>query len=202
MKRHLFFCVFGVLVLGFGSAICRIGQVGLDTCTSMNVGIAQGIHSTLGITMMTFQVILLAAVFILDKSYIGWGTFINALCLGYCIDGFTAFFMAIFSLPDVPGIIMRILCMIFGISFITLGVSLYFTGNLGLSPYDAVGKIFSDKTPLSYPICRILTDVLCVILGFCLKGPIGPGTVITAFFMGPLIQFWNKKVSEPLFNRY
>ena len=199
MKRHLFFCIFGVLVLGFGSAICRIGQVGLDPCTSMNAGIAQRLHSTLGITMMTFQVILLSGIFILDKRYIGWGTFINALCLGYCIDGFTALFMAMFSLPEVPGIIMRILCMIFGIAFITLGVSLYFTGNLGLSPYDAAGKILNNKTPLSYPICRILTDMLCVTIGLCMHGPIGLGTIVTAFFTGPLIQFWNKKVSEPWF---
>ena len=100
MKRNLFFCMFGVLLLGFGSAICRIGQAGLDPCTSMNAGIAQGLHSTLGITMMTFQVILLSAVFILDKNYIGWGTFINALCLGYCIDGFTALLRQYFFAGD------------------------------------------------------------------------------------------------------
>ncbi len=199
MKRHLFFCFFGVFVLGFGSTICRIGQVGLDPCTSMNAGIAKEIHSTLGITMMTVQIIILAAVFVLDKNYIGWGTFINALCLGYCIDGFTAIFTTVFSLPEMPGMVMYVLCMIVGITFITLGVSLYFTGNLGLSPYDAVGKIFCDKTSLSYPICRILTDMLCVVIGLFLHGPIGMGTVITAFFTGPLIQFWNKKVSEPLF---
>lgn len=199
MKRHLFFCIFGVLVLGFGSAICRIGQIGLDPCTSMNAGIAQELHSALGMTMMVFQVILLTAVFILNKSYINWGTVINGLCLGYCIDLFTIFFKVICPFSDSPGVIVQIICMFFGIAFITLGISLYFTGNLGLSPYDAVGKIFHNTTSLPYPICRILTDMLCIMIGFCLQGPIGPGTVITACFTGPLIQFWNKKVSEPLF---
>lgn len=201
MKRKLYFCWIGVLILGFGSAICRIAQVGLDPCTSMNASIAQAIHSTLGVTMMTFQIIVLLLVFILNRSYIGWGTFINAICLGYFIDAFTAIFSFVFSIPEVPGIAMKIPCMIVGIALITLGISVYFTGSLGLSPYDAIGKIFSERTPIPYPVCRITTDMICVVIGLFLQGPIGPGTVVTAFFTGPMIEFWNRKVSQPLFDR-
>ena len=42
---------------------------------------------------------------------------------------------------------------------------------------------------------------LCLLSGMSLPqlfGSIGIATVITAFFMGPLIEFFNKTVSRPL----
>ncbi|MCC8080889.1 MAG: hypothetical protein LIO80_02555 [Lachnospiraceae bacterium] len=59
---------------------------------------------------------------------------------------------------------------------------------------------------------RILTDAVCVVLGgllYFLAGgnlselgaQIGAGTVVTALFMGPLIDFFNRRVSQPILNR-
>ena len=55
---------------------------------------------------------------------------------------------------------------------------------------------------------RIITDVVCVILGvglYFLSGAtidgigavIGAGTIITAFFMGPLVDFFANKLAKP-----
>ena len=59
---------------------------------------------------------------------------------------------------------------------------------------------------------RIATDVVCVVLGitlFLLGGgkpseitaSVGIGTILTAFFMGPLIDFFNKTVAIPMLNK-
>jgi uncharacterized membrane protein YczE len=56
---------------------------------------------------------------------------------------------------------------------------------------------------------RIITDLVCVALGvglFLLAGGsvsmiptiAGVGTIITAFFMGPLIEFFNVHVARPI----
>ncbi len=56
---------------------------------------------------------------------------------------------------------------------------------------------------------RIITDLVCVILGvvlFLLAGGsvsmiptiAGVGTIITAFFMGSLIEFFNVHVARPI----
>ncbi|MEE1313180.1 MAG: hypothetical protein UHS41_05480 [Lachnospiraceae bacterium] len=199
MKKQIFYCIIGILIIGLGSSICKLGQVGIDPCTAMNNGIALQIHLTLGITMMTVQLILLIFVFFFKKSYIGLGTFINGLFIGYIIDAFTTLLTHFF--PAHPSLALQISCMIMGVLFITLGVSLYFTGDLGLSPYDAVGKILSERTPFSYSACRIFTDAACAALAIFLHGPIGFGTIIIACFTGPLIQFWNKNFSQPLFEK-
>ena len=47
-------------------------------------------------------------------------------------------------------------------------------------------------------IALILTDFICVLTGGLLGAKVGIGTVLTAFCMGPIIQFFNEKVSTPL----
>ena len=45
---------------------------------------------------------------------------------------------------------------------------------------------------------RIATDFICVLTGGLLGATVGVGTVLTAFCMGPIIQFFNEKISEPM----
>ena len=48
---------------------------------------------------------------------------------------------------------------------------------------------------------RIVSDLICTLIGFLLGLMPGIGTVITALFMGPLIAFFRKHLSDPLLNR-
>ena len=63
-----------------------------------------------------------------------------------------------------------------------------------------------------FQYCRIATDIVCVVLGvvlFLLAGGTwglvptiaGVGTIITAFFMGPVIEFFNRTVARPMLNK-
>ena len=88
--------------------------------------------------------------------------------------------------------------------------SLYFTADLGVSTYDAVSLVISQKnTRLPFRFWRVTSDVICVVLGIVLSllgggtmadiaANVGVGTIITAFFMGPLIQFFNEKIAGPM----
>ena len=52
---------------------------------------------------------------------------------------------------------------------------------------------------------RTLFAVLCALLcaagNVKVAGVVGIGTIVTAFFMGPLIEFFNRKVAIPFLNR-
>ena len=78
-----------------------------------------------------------------------------------------------------------------------------------MSTYDAVSLIWSEKqSRIPFRICRIICDLVCVLTGalLCAAGGVrvprvvGIGTVITAFFMGPLIEFFNRRVAVPFLN--
>ena len=79
--------------------------------------------------------------------------------------------------------------------------SLYITSNLGVSAYDAQALMLSDTGKIQFRFVRIGTDLVCVAAGFALGATVGVGTLVTAFFMGPLIDFFNRKIARPMLNR-
>lgn len=109
--------------------------------------------------------------------------------------------------------IVRVLCLLVGIVIICFGSALYMTADLGVSTYDAVAIVIAYKWKLGkFQYVRIACDLVCVIAGtviFIIGGGavreiptvVGVGTIITAFFMGPLIEFFNVKVARPLVNK-
>lgn len=82
--------------------------------------------------------------------------------------------------------------MAIGLLLCCFGVGVYMSADLGISPYDALGMVLERKTKrnLGYKEIRIITDICCVAIGFFLSAPIGLGTIFTAFFTGPLIDFF------------
>ena len=78
------------------------------------------------------------------------------------------------------------------------GRPLYMTSDLGVSVYDAIPIVISNRTKFQFRFCRIGCDLICVIIGTVCGLMPGLGTIITAFFMGPLIEFFNNTFSRPL----
>lgn len=70
--------------------------------------------------------------------------------------------------------IVRVICLIVGIVIICFGSAFYMTADLGVGLYLLGGGTWSMVPTIA-----------------------GVGTIITAFFMGPLIDFFNRKVAIP-----
>lgn len=141
------------------------------------------------------NLLMLVGVFLVDRTKIGLGTMINIFLLGYMVQ-FSSW-LWVSMIPE-PLLAQRIVLLLSGIVLLCFGSSLYFTANLGVSTYDAVALIMAEKKVAPFPYCRISTDLLCVVTGVVLGAVAGIGTLITAFFMGPLIAYFNKTVSIPL----
>lgn len=114
--------------------------------------------------------------------------------------------------PD-AALITRIICFVIGFVGLCLGSSLYMTADLGVSTYDAVALIMANKWKVGkFKFIRIATDLICIIAGIALflfgggalenvPAFVGAGTVLTAFFMGPLIDTFNRKIAEPILSK-
>jgi len=147
---------------------------------------------------------MLVIILLWDKHYIGLATFINLFLTGYIVDYSYKFLITIF--PNVS-IIQRIIMLVVAIVIICFGSALYYTADLGVSVYDAISLILAKKkitlfkyTP-PFKWIRVFNDSICVVLGTIFGKKPGVGTIITAFFMGPLISFFNHKVAEPFLNK-
>lgn len=186
---------FGVIVTGFCVGAFQKANLGADPFTCFVTGIGNIFHSTYSVFYLIVTGLLLAGVFFVEKHYIGIATIINLFFTGVAADFMRNVLDGLF--PE-PTMIIRIIMMLFGILGSCFAASVYFTADLGVSAYDAVSLIAAYKYKLmAFRICRICTDLICVTVGFVCHVTIGVGTVITALFMGPVIQWFNTNVSEP-----
>ena len=206
-RRRIAMSLAGVIICAVSVGIFKLAALGVDPFQSLMSGLDALIPIEFGTLYVIVNVVLLLFSLIADRSRIGIATFINLFLLGYITQFSYAFLQGI--LPD-PSLPVRIACLVIGIVIICFGSALYMTADLGVSTYDAVAIVMSSKWHWGkFKYIRIITDLVCIAAGctlFVLAGNAlgkiptiaGAGTIITAFFMGPLIDFFNVKIARPL----
>lgn len=208
--RRIFMSLFGVIICAISVGIFKIAALGVDPFQSLMSGLDKLIPISFGTLYVIVNLLLLTFSIVVDRHNIGIATFINLFLLGYITEFTYAFLQTVFANPSM---IVRALCLIVGIVIICFGSAFYMTADLGVSTYDAVAIVLANKWKVAkFKYCRIGTDLICVIAGcviFLIGGGTigeiptiaGVGTIITAFFMGPLIELFNEKVARPFLNK-
>ncbi len=205
--RRIAMCAAGVMI----SAVCvgafKLAAMGVDPFQSLMSGMDACIPIPFGTLYVIVNAVMLLFALAFDRHYIGAATFINLFLLGYVVEFSYAALQAIF--PD-PGMMTRAVSFVLGFVFLCMGSSLYITADMGVSTYDAVALIMSGTWKLGkFKYIRIATDFVCIALGiglYLLSGGemsgvtafVGLGTILTAFFMGPLIDVFNRAIAVPM----
>ena len=208
--RRIMMSLSGVIICAISVGIFKIAALGVDPFQSLMSGLDKLIPIPFGTLYVIVNLLLLTFSLVVDRHNIGIATFINLFLLGY-ITQFTYDYLQTVIVN--PSMLVRMLCLLVGIVIICFGSALYMTADLGVSTYDAVAIVLSGKWKLAkFQYCRIGTDLVCVVAGtviFLIGGGtvaqiptiVGVGTIITAFFMGPLIELFNVKFARPLLNK-
>ena len=208
--RRILMSLCGVIVCAVSVGVFKIAALGVDPFQSLMSGLDSLIPISFGTLYVIVNLLLLTFSLIVDRSKIGLATFINLFLLGY-ITEFT--YETLLTVIVNPSMAVRVGCLLVGIVVICFGSALYMTADLGVSTYDAIAIALSGKWKLArFQYCRIATDLVCVVSGVLLflaaGGKVsqiptiaGVGTIITAFFMGPLIELFNVRIARPLLRR-
>ena len=189
----------GVAVLALGATFLREGNVGLDPFTSANIALGGVFGLSLGVYQLLVNLVILVAIFIFGRKYIGIGTVVNVVLAGFFIDLFTEVFSGLGVTAN--SMVMQGVFLLVGIVLFTFGASFYMSADLGNAPYDAIAPTIVDHTGWQYRVIRVIQDVAFTMLAFFFQGPVGIGTFINAFCTGPLISLWNNRVSVPLIEK-
>lgn len=207
--RRIILSAAGVIITAVSVGAFKFASFGVDPFQSFMSGVDSLFSIDFGTLYVIVNALLLMFSFLFDKHYIGIATLINLFFLGYIVDFSRNLLVA--ALPS-PVLSIRIVAFFLGFVFLCLGSSLYMTADLGVSTYDAVALILSRKWKLGkFQYIRIATDAVCILLGITLffigggtaaeiSSFIGIGTILTAFCMGPMIAFFNEKISVRLLN--
>lgn len=196
----------GILFISICVGCYRLSGFGVDAFTCMNLGISGYIGMSFGTWQLIMNLVLLIVVFFTVRRCIGAGTIVNMVCVGYGAD------LICWLVQDVLAaemtLALRIFALLLGCIFAGLGVAFYMVAEMGIAPYDSAALILQKWTKgrIPFQFARVITDVVCVLTGivFCLFAGddiwmiVGIGTIINAFFNGPLIQFFRTHVTELL----
>jgi len=180
---------FLIAQLGFaiyGLAIALIIQAGLGTGPWAVLAVALAdITGTSPGTMIiaTGVLVLLGAISLKEK--IGWATLGNILFIGPWTDLFLVL------LPALDGNLwLQIPAMLIAVILSAIATAVYISVNGGAGPRDSLMLAVSRTTGQSVQLSRGVIEVLVVILGWILKGPVGVGTLAFALLIGPLVQIF------------
>ena len=209
-NRRIGMSVIGVVICGISIGFFKRAELGVDPFQSLMSGLDAAIPISFGTLYVLANLVLIMFALIMDRRKIGLATVINMTLLGYIAQYSQQLLIRI--IPD-PGVPVRLILLLIGIAVMCIASAFYFTADLGVSTYDAIALILSEKQKkIPFRILRIISDLICVILGIllCLASgfswkqigaSVGIGTILSAFGMGPLIDFFNIHLARPFLER-
>lgn len=180
--RWVFFFT-GLMILGLGVALTVKGQrFGVGSWDVLHIGLFKQIGLSIGLWSIIMGIIVIIIASIGLREFPRIGTFANMIFIGIFIDLFN------WLIPDPNTLLTQLIAFILGTVMIAAGSGIYISANLGAGPRDSLMLLIVKKTPFSIAVSRTIMEVLVAIVGFLLGGPLGIGTVLIAFAVGPIIQ--------------
>ena len=204
MRKRVFMSIGGVLLCGISVGMFKTAAFGVDPFQALMSGIQAVVPIRFGTLYMLVNACLLLFALFMDRHYIGIATLCNLTLLGYVTEGTQFLLNSVFPQPFLS---VRILLLAVGIILNCLAAAFYFSADLGVSTYDAISLIVTYSWKVGqFKYNRIISDICCVVLGagLCIAGSglagigsaVGIGTVITMFFMGPLIEWFRVHMTD------
>ena len=216
MKRSIKETGIRVLILMVGLTIAHLGvtlflmsDLGADPFNVLVQGIFRTMEAFFGWAFLThgnvhrvicFLIILVLLV--VDRSYVKIGTILCMFCGGPIIDLFTWLLGGFLS---VEALWMRIAMLAAGCVILAYGMTIVIKSDAGTGPNDLVALVISEKSGARFFVVRVLADVVFAGLGFLMGGVVGIGTIICAFLVGPVADFFlpiNGKMVEGILGKF
>lgn len=176
----------GICLLGLGIALFVCTNLGADPITVLADGVHRILSMTIGQAMIFLNVLVLAVVVVRHRKYIRIGTWTSALMTGVFTD---LWLMCLGNAMDnVSSLWVRIAILVVSCGFSGLGIAMYMEADIGVCLGDLIANILNKEKGYQYRWIKIVIDVTCLSVGFCLGGKVGLGTVVSAMLTGPAVQ--------------
>ncbi|MFD4006631.1 YitT family protein [Brachybacterium paraconglomeratum] len=168
---------------GFGLSLAMLLRSGLGGAPwdVFHAALAERLGATVGAMSIAVSFVLLL-LWIPLRERLGIGTVANAIWVGVSID------LGMLVLPQASSLPVAIALMLLGVVVNGISGAVYIGAQLGAGARD--GLMTALSRVLSRPVgpVRIVLEVIVLVTGWLLGGPLGLGTVVYAIALGPVIQ--------------
>jgi len=171
----------GLALYGFSMALVIRAALGVTPWDVLHLGLIPLTHRTVGeISIAVGALVLLCWVPLRQRP--GLGTVSNVFVVGLTVD------LGLAVLPPCHLIALRVGALALGIGLNAVATAAYIGARLGPGPRDGLMTGLVARTGWPVRWVRMVIEVTVVLLGWSLGGDFGPGTIIYALAIGPLVH--------------
>ncbi|MCH1881533.1 hypothetical protein [Agrococcus sp. ARC_14] len=170
----------GLFLYGISLSLLVRATLGVGPWDVFSLGIANHLPMSYGTaTVVVSGIVLLLWIPLRQRP--GIGTLLNALLVGPAAD------LGLWLIPAPTELWAQILMLVGSIVLLAIATGIYIAPQLGPGPRDGLMTGLVRITGWRIWIVRTLIEGTALLIGWLLGGPVGVGTVIFAFGVGPLI---------------
>lgn len=175
----------GLFLFGAGLWLGLVAELGVGPWDVLTGGLAEQLGTPFGRTAIGVSVVVLVIALAL-RVRPGVGTLLNVVVIGAVIDLLLASPL-LADLGEGP-LLLRLAVTLLGIASVAAGSALYLGVHLGPGPRDGLMVAIHERTGWRVGTARAVLELGVLVLGVLLGGPVGVGTVLFAFGIGPCVQ--------------
>jgi uncharacterized membrane protein YczE len=179
------------MLLGLGVAFMVIARLGLSPWDVLHQGVARHTGMQIGTAGIVVGLVVLG-LWVPLRQRPGVGTLVNVVIVGVTIDGVLAL------AGEVHGAAAQWAFLVAGLVAIAAGTGLYVGAGLGPGPRDGLMTSMSARFGRSMGRVRTAIELAVLGLGWLLGGRVGPGTLVFAVAIGPLVQLFLGYLTLPI----
>ena len=199
--RRIVLCFVGVMIVSLGTAICLHDKTGVDPFTALQQSVTEVTGLSLAVLSPIINLVMLILIIPFDRKIFGLGTLMNALLFGVFVTVFLDVLEGFYTFEySLGGMLVHL---VIGLTLYCLGLSIYISTDIGQGAADGLAPVLTRKFKnVSYRTFRIGQDVISalialIILRFDLSlSSVGVGTLIMSLFIGVIVDFFNRTVSN------
>ncbi|TKD68325.1 YczE/YyaS/YitT family protein [Pseudalkalibacillus hwajinpoensis] len=186
MKRFSFY-VIGLFILTAGVTLTIKSDIGAGAWDALNVGLSHTIGFTVGSWVIIVGIILIIVNAFLMKAWPDFLALITIIVTGVFVD---FWLITVFESWQIQDVFVAYAVFAAGMILIALGISIYLQAKFAVIPIDGLMLAIHRKTGLSIRTSKTVGELLALLAAVLFSGPIGIGTIIITFGIGPLVQFF------------
>ncbi len=174
--------ILGLLTMSLGLVLLIKADLGATPWDVLHVGLYYQLGLTIGSWSVIVGIFILLAAALISKEFPQVGAFMNMILVGLFIDMY--FILPFIQTPE--GLVGKLLMFSSGIILNGYGMGLYISAQFGAGPRDSLMIALTSKTGWKVRNVRGVMEILVLLVGWWLGGPIFWGTIIIGLMIGPL----------------
>lgn len=183
----------GLLILSFGITLTILAGLGTGAWDALNVGLANMTVYSVGNWVIFIGILLILINALLSKSKPELLALVTVIIMGYFID---FWLLVVFDNSLFSGLGLQIVVLFIGAVMIAFGITVYLQAEFAVIPIDRFMFVLKDLLGVNVMLAKTIAEVIALLAAFLVGGPIGIGTIVVTFLIGPLIQLFYPHVKK------